>query len=41
MPMPRTRMKSGTMITGSETRKVENIAKKIISRPGKRSRASA
>ena len=34
MPMARTITKSGTMMTGSETRKVEKIARKITSRPG-------
>jgi hypothetical protein len=33
MPIDRTRMKSGTMITGSDTRKVENIARKMVSCP--------
>ena len=37
----RARMKSGTMMTGCEIRKVANIARKIASRPGNRSRASA
>jgi hypothetical protein len=34
-------MNSGTMMTGCEIRKVANMVRKIASRPGKRSRASA
>lgn len=41
MPMALTMTKSGTMITGSETRNVEKIERNITSRPGNLSRASA
>src|ERR1700747_3219050 len=34
-------MKRGTMMTGNDTRKVEKIARKMTSRPGNLSRASA